>query len=284
MTIGSLGYVVNDALVRLLTERGPGVYQVLFLRSIGLAVLFALVGRFRNERNIRGHIERPLLVRVGAEMVGSALFFAAIIRIEFANAQAILQLIPFAVTLAAALILKERVTGRQYLTVLIGFVGVVLVVRPATDAFSAWSLMAVASAAFMVLREFATRDGNPATPATTIAFVTAVGLAVLTGMLSIPSGWTGFGFWGAVLLSLSTASLFVGYLFTIETVRIGDLSVSAPFRYTLLIGAVALGYVFFDEVPDLPTIVGSAIIIVSGIYALRLERKTSAAAPASQAS
>ena len=283
MAIGSMGYVVNDALVRLLTERGTGVYQVLFLRSISLAVLFALVGRFRNERYIRGHIERPLLVRVGAEMVGSALFFAAIIRIEFANAQAILQLIPFAVTLAAALVLKERVTGRQYLTVLIGFVGVVLVVRPATDAFSAWSLMAVASAAFMVLREFATRDVNPSTPATSIAFVTAAGLAVLTGILSIPSGWTGFGFGGAVLLGLSTASLFVGYLFTIETVRIGDLSVSAPFRYTLLIGAVALGYVFFDEIPDLPTIIGSAIIIVSGIYALRLERRTSAAA-ASQAS
>ena len=68
------------------------------------------------------------------------------------------------------------------------------------------------------------------------------------------------------------ASLMIGYLFTIETVRVGDLSVSAPFRYTVVVGAVVAGYLMFDEVPDALTIVGIVVIVLSGLWSMRLER------------
>lgn len=272
MAIGSLGYVVNDALVRRASEEGMGVYQVLFLRSVGLAVLFAVLGWRRGDRIRREQLTRPVLARTALEVVAAALFFAAIVRMEFANAQAILQVVPFAVTLTAALVLRERVSGRQYLAVLMGFAGVLIIIRPATDGFSAWSLMVVASAAGVVAREFATRRVPRAIPASSIAWVTAVGLALLTGAISFFTGWTSVDGATALWIVLAMASLGIGYHFTIETVRVGDLSVSAPFRYTVLLGAIVLGYVMFGEPPDLLTIIGSVVIVLSGVYAIILER------------
>ncbi|MEM7286149.1 MAG: DMT family transporter [Actinomycetota bacterium] len=272
MTLGSIGYVVNDAGIRRITDEGPGVYQALCMRSIVLVGVFAVVGHARGERTQRSHFTRPLLLRVAAEVGASALFFAAIVHLEFANAQAILQIAPVAVTLAAAVFLAERVSGAQYLAILLGFIGVLVVVRPATDGFSSWSLLVVASAALLVVREFATRSVDQRIPAVSVALVTAAGLAVLTAGLSAPGGWHALNGTTVAYLALSVGSLMVGYVFTIETVRVGELSVSAPFRYTVIVGAVVVGYMLFDEVPDRYTVIGSLVIIVSGLWSIRLDR------------
>ena len=121
MTIASLGYVLNDALVRVATDEGLGVYQVLCIRGVAMSMLFAAAARVRGEQMTRSHLQSPVVVRVGAEMVASILFFAAVVRLDFANAQTILLIVPLAVTLAAAILLGERVSGRRYATVLVGF-------------------------------------------------------------------------------------------------------------------------------------------------------------------
>ena len=277
MVIGSLGYVVNDALIRVATDEGLDVYQALCLRGIAMSVLFAGFVRRRRvpivrEQFTRSLFTRPLIARVGAEVVGAALFFAAIVRIEFATAQTILLLVPFAVTLAAALFLGEAVTTRHYLTVAVGFVGVLFVVQPGTAAFSPWSLAVVAAAAAVTVREFATRGIDDAIPASFIAFITAVAMTVMTGGLAVFTGWNPVTPRAAVVVAAACLCLIVGYVFTIQTVRVGDLSISAPFRYTTLLGAVVLGYVFFNEIPNELTIAGCAIILASGVYAVRLER------------
>ncbi len=279
MVIGSLGYVANDGFVRRATEEGLDVYQVLFFRGLVMVVLFAVAGQVRGQRLAPEHMRAPLLGRVAAEMVASALFFGALVRLEFANAQTILLIVPLAVTLAAAVILGERVTTRQYVTIIIGLLGVLIVVRPATDGFSAWSLLALLSAAFLVVREFATRRTDDDVPALAIALVTAVGLSALTGIISIFTGWGALTAAAAGYVGLSSVALFVGYVFAIQTVRVGDLSVSAPFRYSALLGAVLVGYVMFDELPDAFTVTGSAIILLTGLYAIHLERQAAEVAP-----
>jgi drug/metabolite transporter (DMT)-like permease len=272
MTVGSIGYVVNDAFVRRITEDGPSVYQVLCLRSVGLAALLAIIARMRGELTTRVHLTRPLLLRVSAETIATVLFFAAIVHLEFANAQAILQVVPFAVMLTAALVLRERVRLRQYAAILLGFAGVLIVVRPATDGFSAWSLAILASAAFLVIREFATRDVEANIPAFSVALMTAVGVAILTGALSVFDDWRALDPQGWFFLAIAIGALAIGYVFAIKTVRIGDLSVTAPFRYTVLVGAVIIGYFLFDEVPDRFTVIGCLVIVATGVYSVRLER------------
>jgi drug/metabolite transporter (DMT)-like permease len=154
-----------------------------------------------------------------------------------------------------------------------------LVVQPSTDGFSLWSLVVVASAALLTVREFATRRVPKAIPADSVALITAVGLTILTGAISVFTGWNAVTPRAALLVVLACLSLTVGYIFTIQTVRVGDLSVSAPFRYTTLLGAVVLGYLFFAEIPDGLTLTGCAVIVTSGIYAIRLERRKVAQEP-----
>jgi drug/metabolite transporter (DMT)-like permease len=279
MAIGSLGYVVNDALVRAATDEGLDVYQALFLRGVAMATLFAAAGEVRRERLTLGRLRRPLIVRVLAEMAATALFFAAVVQLPFANAQTILMLVPFAVTVVAAVHLGEHVSTQQYAAVTAGFVGVLVVMRPATDSFSWWSLAAAASAALMVVRELATRRVDRRTPALPIALLTAVGLTALTGIISIFTGWGDMSRRGLVLVAFACLCLVIGYVFTIETVRVGDLSVSAPFRYTTLVGAVVIGAVFFEEVPDLITLAGCLVIVLAGVASIRLERRTRVLAP-----
>ncbi len=272
MTIGTIGYVLNDALVRRATDQGLGVYQSLFLRSVAISVLFAALVVARGEKISLSTVRGPVIVRMAAEISGAALFFGAFVHIDFANAQTILLIVPMAVTLSAALWLGEQVSGRLYATVLAGFVGVVLVVQPATSQFSGWSLVILASAAFLVVREFATRNVRADVSASFVALITAVGLALLTGALSMFAGWGAITGDAMVTLGLAGASLMIGYVFTIQTVRVGDLSASAPFRYIALPGAVVFGFLFFGEIPNLLTILGCAVILVAGVYAVRLER------------
>ncbi len=273
MVVGSLGYVTNDALIRVATDEGLGVYQALCLRNIAMTVLFAALMRARRETISLRSVSRPVLGRVGAELVATALFFAAIVHLEFANAQTILLIVPFAVTLAAGTIGDETVTAAQYATVAAGFVGVLLVVQPGSGAFSPWSLAVVAAAASLTFREFATRQVDSSIPAAFVALVTAAAIAVMTGLLAVFTGWSPITGRAAIVVLLACLCLIVGYVFTIQTVRVGDLSVSAPFRYTTLLGAVVLGFAFFDEIPDSVTIAGCTVIVFSGMVAIRLEQR-----------
>lgn len=273
MVIGSLGYVTNDALIREATEEGLDVYQALCLRGIAMSALFAAATTWRGDRLRSEHFSRPLLVRVAAELVSTALFFGAIVRLEFANAQTILLIVPFAVTLAAAVLLREQVSTGRYLTVLAGFGGVVLVVQPATDGFSFWAIAVVVSAGFLVVRELATRRVAHDIPASVVALITSLSITLMTGAIALFTGWNAITGKAWTLVMIACLCLIVGYVFAIQTVRVGDLSVSAPFRYTTLLGAVVLGYAFFDEIPNTITIVGCTVILLSGLYSIHLDRR-----------
>lgn len=270
MTLGSLAAVVNDGLVRVATEDGLDVYQALFLRGCGITVIFATAGRMRGQRLNRQILTPPLLLRVTAEVVVAGAFFAAVVQIEFANAYTILMAAPLVVTVVAAR-RGEHVTRSQYLVMATGFAGVVAVIRPTPDGFSPWVLLVIVAAAALVVREFATKQVEASTPLLTIALLTSVAITTMAGTISLITGWGTLTPRAVVVLALACGCLAVGYLFGIETVRVGDLSVSAPFRYTSVVGAVAVGLLFFREIPDTLTIIGCFLIVLAGIGTARTE-------------
>lgn len=276
MALGTLAYVVNDAFMVSITRGGPGPYQALCMRSVLLVVVFGVVGRVRGQQLRRHHLCGALWLRTATEVGGAACFYAALVRLEFANIQAIVQVLPLLVTLGAAIVLRERVSVARYAAILTGFVGVLILVRPTSDAFSFWSLLAVITAILLTVREFATRRIPDETPMLAISWLTAAGLATLTGLLSVPGGWHGLAPSAWWQLAGAAAALFCGYLLSIFTVRVGDLSVSAPFRYTNVVGAVVLGYLVFDQTPDLATWVGGVVIVAAGLWSVRLERRETA--------
>ena len=96
-------------------------------------------------------------------------------------------------------------------------------------------------------------------------------IATMMGIVSAFTGWGAVTTHPIIALGLAGVCLIVGYWFTIETVRVGDLSASAPFRYASVVGAVLVGLVLFDESPDLLSLIGCAMIIAAGIVSARLE-------------
>ena len=217
---------------------------------------------------------RPLVaIRVLGEAGGTVTFLVALAHLPIANVSAVLQALPLAVTMGAALVFNEGVGWRRWLAIAIGFAGVLIIVRPGFEGFSVYSLLALASVACCAVRDLATNRIPRAIPTLLVSTATAFAMTVLgAALLSPMGGWTPMTGTGTALLALAAVLVLIGYQFIIMAMRVGDISFIAPFRYTALLWSILLGMFIFGDVPDPPMILGATVIIGSGLYALYRER------------
>jgi drug/metabolite transporter (DMT)-like permease len=216
---------------------------------------------------------RIVAVRAMAEMLATFTFIAALMHMPLANISAIFQALPFMVTLAAAVFLGDRIGWRRMTAIGVGFLGVLLIIRPGTAGFDAWSLLALASVATAVVRDLATRRLSHDVPTVTVAFWTAVLVTVVATAFATGQGWqtpTPRALW---LIPVAAVCVVTGYLFIIKAMRVGEIWFVAPFRYTMLIWALFLGWAMFGTWPDALTMLGGAIIVATGIFTIWRERK-----------
>ncbi len=184
-------------------------------------------------------------------------FLMALFNMPIANVTAILQALPLTVALAAALFLGEPLGWRRLGAILAGFAGgVMLIVQPGGgDGFTVWSLYALVAVAFITLRDLASRRlSPPATPSLTVSLVAAIAICLAGGVGSMTETWAppiGLREWTLLIL----AALFIlgGYLASVAVMRVGEIGFVAPFRYTGLLWALVLGWLFFGDWPDLLT-------------------------------
>ncbi|MEM5472409.1 DMT family transporter [Hoeflea sp. AS60] len=284
MSLSMAGFTFNDSIIKLLTS-DMSVAQLIFLRGAVASLLIYLLARQRRAlRPLRILLDRWVALRVLGELGGTLTFMLGLSHIPLANASAILQALPLAVTMGAALFLSEPVGWRRWGAILTGFAGVLIIVRPGLEGFSPYALMIVGTVFFASLRDIATKKVNPEIPSLFLSTATAASVTVGGFFLIWPMGG-----WGPVsvgefgLVSLAACMLLVGYQFIIMSMREGEISFIAPFRYTGFIWALLLGMVVFGEYPDMFMITGGAIVIGSGLYTLYRERIKSAAKPASRA-
>jgi drug/metabolite transporter (DMT)-like permease len=273
MIASMTAFTLNDACMKALGAELP-LFQAIFLRGVLASVaLYALV-RFYGRLSLPvGAKDRWLVaLRTGCE-VGAAFFFiSALFNMPIANVTAILQALPLTVTLAGAVFLREPVGWRRWLAILVGFVGVVLIVRPGTDGFTLYSVYALLAVACVTVRDLAARRMSAGVPSTTAAFFAALGVAVLGAIGSIGSDWVAVSAGSVGLLVLATGFLVVAILTSVMTMRVGDLAVVTPFRYTSLLVALILGLVVFGEWPDALTLIGAGIIIAMGLFTIWREQ------------
>ena len=145
--------------------------------------------------------------------------------------------------------------------------GVLLVVKPGSASFSGWFVLGFLTVIVIVIRELATRQIKESAPTQVVALLTALCITVMGLTLSFVQGWDMPRAWPVVTLVGAGTFLAVGYVSSVETVRIGDLSFSAPFRYSVIIFSIILQIVVFGEVPDALTFLGSAIVAAAGLWA-----------------
>ena len=271
-------FSANDAFLKSVSA-DLALSQAVFLRSLVTTVLIGCLALARGGLRFRpGARDRRLIgLRSLAEIGSTVCFLTALFNMPIANASAILQSVPLAVTLAAALLFGEPVGWRRYLAIAAGFVGVLLIIRPGPGGFNVYALWAIASIVFIVTRDLATRRLSPDVPGVYAAFVTSV---VLTASAALAGGledWQPVARHHMAALATAGVCLVLGYLTGIKSMRIGEIGVVQPFRYTLLLWALILGIVMFDEWPDASMLVGSAIVVAAGLFTLyretRVERR-----------
>ncbi len=269
MGLAMAAFALEDMIIKTVAGAMP-TGQVLILFGLGGMILFGIMARARGERLWHpGFCTRPLLWRFVAEVSGRLFFTLAIVLAPLSLASAILQATPLVVTAGAVVFFGERVGWRRWLAIAVGFVGVLMILRPGMSGFEATSLLAVAGMLGFAGRDLATRA---APKSMTNAQLGLFGFAMLVMAGTILLVWTG----GAVLPTppqggALLAAICVGvlaYMALTGAMRTGEISVVAPFRYTRLVFAMALGVLVFGERPDLMTLLGSAVVVGSGVFTL----------------
>ncbi|MDS9466430.1 DMT family transporter [Paracoccus sp. MBLB3053] len=268
-------FTTNDSLMKAVTRTLP-LYESIAIRGacvLGLMLIFARVqGRRIQVAVPRGDVG-TLILRGAADIVSTALYLLALRQMALADISAIMQALPLAVTLAAAVIFRERLGWRRLSAIGIGFLGVLLILRPGTGAFDGWSVAALSAMGLIVVRDISTRLFSPAISSSTIAFHAAL-MVMLSGfVLGFGEDWRVPNLFELGLLGMAASLLTVGYLTAVASMRVGEVSFVAPFRYTSLLWAIFLGLVIFGEWPDLWTWAGSMLVVGAGIYSILRERQ-----------
>ena len=271
---GSMGrFVLNDTLMKVAFESVP-VAQTLFFRGVFASLMLLAIAihtgaiRYKPTRND----VKPFILRAIGEVGATASFMMALYNMEIANAMAVLQAAPLAVTVGAALFLGERVRWRRWSAIGVGFIGMLVIVRPGTDGFDAYALFAVLSVVFIAIRDLATHEMSRDVPTVFASVISAVLVTIGAGLLIPIEGWAPMSGSDTLHIFGSGVAIVIGYVTSVSAMRMGEVSAVSPFRYTVLIWALLWGYLFFHTLPDGMTFLGAGIVVAAGLYTLWRER------------
>ncbi|WP_420960169.1 DMT family transporter [Brucella sp. IR073] len=272
MMLAMATFTVNDSITKYLSE-SMNTGQIMFLRGILATTVVLLLAKQQKALAAPRNIVHPMvLLRALGELGATITYLVALAHLSLGFTSAVFQSVPLAVTLLAALFLKEQVGWRRWLAITIGFAGVLIIIRPGTEGINPYAGVLLVGVLFTACRDLATRRVPQTMPTLMISALTSF-IVTLTGACLIhPMGgwvepsWEEIGF-----LMVASILLLIGYHFVILAMRAGEISFVAPFRYTSLLWAILLGFVIFGDVPDLPMVIGSVIVVLSGIYMLYRE-------------
>ncbi|MBP1296516.1 drug/metabolite transporter (DMT)-like permease [Bradyrhizobium elkanii] len=281
MAAAMASFTVNDTITKAVSAE-LNIGEILLVRGLVAMVLVAALAWYRDAlRSFRALLIWPVGLRVLGEIGGTLTYLSAISQIPLANASAIFQALPLVITLGAALVFGEPVGWRRWLAISAGFIGVLVIVRPGAEGFSQAALLALASVGFCAVRDLATRRIPKDLPTVFITLLTTVTVTTAGAVVLVPlGGWRPLSGNALGLLTFAAVLILIGYQCIIVSLRTGDISAVAPFRYTALPWAMLTGYLAFGHKPDGPMLAGAAIIVASGLYAFYRERKRDKLRPA----
>ena len=277
-------FAVEDAIIKELATGIP-VGQILSVICLGGLLLFIIWFLIRGIPIWQPeYLDRKVLLRTGCDAAGSALFLTALSLIPITTASAVIQATPLVVAMGAALFLGQEVGWKRWLAIIAGFIGVLIIIRPGTDSFDVATLLAVGGMTGLAARDLLTRSltvslTGPQLATHTFAIIVPVGLllCLLQGQaLVIPNMTQTLGLLGCIIVGI------LAYLAIVAATRQGNAAIISSFRYSRMLYALVLGYVFFQEIPDAATLLGITIVIGAGLFTLWREARLHRASLASQ--
>lgn len=275
MMVASMAFfAVEDLFLKRSAEALPPGQVLALTGGAGALVFWALAASRRQPILTLEALRGVALLRTLAEAAAAVLYILALALAPLTMTSALLQASPLVVVAGAALFLGETVGWRRWASILVGFAGVLVILKPWDASFDPTGLLTVACVLVLAVRDLATRV-MPVRIGTfqvaTWAYLGLVpaGVALMAGMgqgfvWPTPGQWAGLG--GALVSGL------FGYYAVVAAMRLGEVSVVAPFRYTRLVFAMVVAMIFLGERPQGSTLLGAAIVVGSGLYAFARER------------
>lgn len=272
MAGGMACFVTNDSLVKYVSESLPAA-QLIFLRGVfATLLLLAIAASMRALPLLPRLADRKVLMRAAFDAFATVTYLVSLFHLPIANATAINMATPLFITLFAVVAFKERVGAGRWLAIATGFTGVLLVVQPTGAAFNAYALLCLAGTLLHASRDLTTRVIDRSIPSILITLSTAVAVTLLAGAWSLVSPWQPATAKQIGLLAAASVFLSGGYFLLTVSMRAGEMSVIAPFRYTGLLFAIVLGWLVWGDVPNALAWGGIALLLVAGLYVLHGER------------
>lgn len=271
MIVGGGGLTMSDAATKWLTASLP-IGEILFVRALVVSIAILLIvwrsgsfaglriGRFRN-------IGTRSVLAVGSTF----LIVASLARLPLSEVIAILFVGPLFIAVLATPLLGERVGVHRWFAVLIGFIGMLIMVRPGTAGFQFAALLPVVAAMVAATRDIVTRRISVAETSIAILFYSMIALT-LVGLATAPFGWQPMDGGELAIVILAGLLFGLGHYFVIEGYRYAEASVVSPYRYTNLIWAALLGFILWGEIPSVWVLAGTPLVVGSGLYILLHER------------
>ena len=276
LMIGSMAsFTVNDALVKVALQDFP-LFQLVSIRGMVATVLVFLLARHLGALHFDFSRDDKWLValRCLSELSATIFFLTALQHMPLANVTAVLQALPLTVTLGAALFFGEHIGWRRIAAIGIGFSGMLLIVRPGLDGFSTYSIYALVAVASVTIRDLITRRMSLGVPSMVVTLATSLTITVAAAFVSVFEGWVPVEPAAGALIVSAAVFVLAGYLFSVMVMRVGEVGFVAPFRYSSLIWALALGWLIFGDWPDAATMLGAALVVGAGLFTLFRERST----------
>ncbi|HEY8359626.1 MAG TPA: DMT family transporter [Ramlibacter sp.] len=272
MAASTGSFVINDSMVKMVSESLPGA-QLIFLRGVFATVLlFAVVHGMGLSRQLAVLRDRRVLLRGCFDALATMTYLTSLFHLPIGEATAINMATPLFITAFAILAFRERVGPGRWMAIAAGFTGVLLVVQPSSAAFNAYALLCLGGTLLHAARDLSTRYVDPRIPSVLITLSSAVAVTLFAGGLTLAQGWKPVNGQQLALLAAASVFLAIGYYLLVVSLRDGEMSLIAPFRYTGLLFALALGYLIWGDVPNAVAWGGIALLVAAGLYVLHGER------------
>lgn len=276
MVASMAGFAVEDAFLKAASQKIPVGEAILLMGLIGIVTFSLLAMRAKQPPLPRAAFTGTMATRSAFEITGRLFYALAIALTPISVASSILQATPLVVVLGAAVMFREKVSPSRWALILLGFVGVLIILRPGPSGFDALSLLALIAMAGFAGRDLATRAAPPALSNAQLG-VTGFIMLALSGVIILAVSGGALLPDALTLLLVAGAALFgiSAYAALTTAMRTGEVGVVTPFRYTRLLFAMVLGITVFGERPDAATLLGAAVIVSCGIILLAQTRRRS---------
>lgn len=271
MVLAMGSFVANDTIVKVVGQSLP-VGEIIMLRGFFAVLLIGGICLRQGLLPQVASLANPgVLMRSSCDLVATIAFVTALMHMQIANLTAVMQAVPLAVVLLSIVFLREKVSWQQMAAIVAGFVGVLMIVKPSVSTFNLYELLSLIIVFAVALRDIMTKRIPARIPTFLIALGNAAFISLGGAVLAASQGVQWQEGWQVALLALAAVFLSSGYLLMVATLRLGEISGTAPFRYSVMVFAIISGIFVFGQFPDAVAMLGMGLIVVAGLYAIRRE-------------